>query len=76
MDTGVVGPWQLNNPGPGLAMHLGLDCLEFVVVGAGDGGQVAPLLQPMQGVWGGAEAELRVLVQASTLGQMVRRRLT
>ena len=77
----VVGPWQCDHPGPGLAVHPGGHRLQLVGPRAADRGQVAALLQPPQGVGGGAEAQLVVLVQrgraaatAAAVSLLVRRR--
>ncbi len=63
MHSCVVRPWQGDHPRPRRAVHLRLDGLQLVRVGAVDRGQVAPLLHPVQGVGAGAQPELRVLVQ-------------
>ena len=64
MNGCVVGPGQLNDPGPGRAVHLLAHGVQLVLVGAGDGRQVGALLHAVQRVGGArAEAQVGVLVQ-------------
>ena len=62
MNRGVVGPGELDDPGPGGAVHLLADGVQLVLVGAGDGRQVGALLSG-QLVGARAEAQVGVLVQ-------------
>ena len=63
MNGGVVGPGQLDDPGPGRAVHLLADGVQLVLVGARDGRQVGALLHAVHRVGSGAEAQVRVLVE-------------
>ena len=62
MDGGVVGPGQLDDPGPGCAVDLLADGVQLVLVGARDGRQVGALL-PQRVGGARAEAQVGVLVQ-------------
>ena len=58
-----LGPGDGHHLGPGDAGGGGLDRADLEVVGAHLGRGVAALLDPVEGVGRGAEAELVVLVQ-------------